>query len=76
MDRRTKLAIESSIEECLQPTSRLADEMVAIADNNILILGVGQTVDAQIQNLLAASLLAITRDNALSLAGMKPLSSP
>mgnify|MGYP000895816268 CR=1 FL=1 len=76
MDRRTKLAIESSIEEYLQPTSRLADEMVAIADNNILILGVGQTVDAQIQNLLAASLLAITRDNALSLAGMKPLSSP
>jgi|ETNmetMinimDraft_29_1059903.scaffolds.fasta_scaffold03043_2 hypothetical protein len=76
MDRRTKLAIESSIEEYLQPTSRLADEMVAIADNNILILGVGQTVDAQIQNLLAASLLAITRDNALSLAGTKPLSSP
>jgi hypothetical protein len=76
MDRRTKLAIESSIEEYLQPTSRLADEMVAIADNNILILGVGQTVDAQIQNLLAASLLAITRDNALSLVGTKPLSSP
>ena len=76
MDRRTKLAIESSIEEYLQPTSRLADEMVAIADNNILILGVGQTVDAPIQNLLAASLLAITRDNALSLAGTKPLSSP
>jgi len=76
MDRRTKLAIESSIEEYLQPTSRLADEMVAIADNNILILGVGQTVDAQIQNLLAASLLAITRVNALSLAGTKPLSSP
>jgi hypothetical protein len=50
--------------------------MVAIADNNILILGVGQTVDAQIQNLLAASLLAITRDNALSLVGTKPLSSP
>ncbi len=76
MERRTKLVIESSIEEYLHPTRRLAEEMVAIADNIILMLGVGQTVDAQIQNRLAASLLAITRDSALSFAGTKPLPSP
>ena len=75
-DRATKLNMESSIDEYLQPTKSMAEEMVATADSNILIPGVGQTIDAQIQNLLPASLLAIARESALSFAGTKPLPSP
>ena len=67
---------DTSIEELLQPTRSMAEEMRATADSIILNPGVGQAIDAHTQNLLPASLLAMARDSALSFAGTKLLPSP
>ncbi len=75
-ERPTKLMMDSSIEEYLQPTRSIAEETMATVDSIILIPGVGQAIDAHTQNLLPASLLAMARDSALSFAGTKPLPSP
>ena len=66
----------NSIEEYSHPTSKTAQETVAIAGRVSLISEVVLIEESQTQNLLPASLLAIILERALSFLAPNPLSSP